>query len=90
MQFYESERIIRKQERYEKSKAYDIIGTLKCKDLSMPEVLACIEVMSKNVENSESQVSVLALAHRIATYYVEQELLDATNLTSPSNRTDVN
>jgi hypothetical protein len=78
--FYDTERIVRKQEKYEKSKAYDIISTLKLKGLSTKESLACIEIMSFLDSNNESKNAILNLAHQIITSHIEQEHLDAESL----------
>lgn len=83
--FYDTERIVRKQEKYEKSKAYEVISTLKHKGLSTKETLACIEVMSFLDNNNESQQAILNLAHRIVASHVEQECLDAENLIITNN-----
>ena len=78
--FYDTERIVRKQEKYEKSKAYDVIETLKLKGLNTKESLACIEIMSFLDSNNESQKAILNLAHQIVTSHIEKEHFDAENL----------
>ena len=83
--FYDTERIVRKQEKYEKSKAYEVIGALKHKGLNTKETLACIEIMSFLDSNNESQKAILNLAHQIVTSHVEQEHLDAENLIVADN-----
>lgn len=85
MMFYDTERIVRKQERHEKSKAYEVISALRLKGLNTKETLACIEVMSFLDSNNESQKAILNLAHRIVTSYVEQEHSDAENLIITDN-----
>lgn len=64
--FYETERIIRKQQRYVKSKACSIISSLESKELTREEVIACIDVMLSE-DNSESKVDILNLARKIVT-----------------------
>ena len=83
--FYDTERIVRKQEKYEKSKAYEVISALKLKGLSTKETLACIEIMSFLDTNNESQNAILNLAHQIVTSHVEQEHLDAESLIIANN-----
>jgi hypothetical protein len=85
MMFYDTERIVRKQEKYEKSKAYDVISALKHKGLNTKETLACIEVMSFLDSNNESQIAILNLAHQIVTSHVEQEHLNAESLIIADN-----
>jgi len=79
MNFYETDRIIRKQQTFEKSRAYDIIGVLKHKNMSYQEVLACLDVMIFVDGQSETQMQILTKAKEITNYYIEQELIDAAN-----------
>ena len=62
--FYETERIIRKNQKYEKSRAYATISKLENKGLSKAEMLEAIEILLKD-DNTESQQSILELAKRI-------------------------
>lgn len=82
---FDSERISRKQDAYEKSRAYETISVLRCKSLSYKEILGCIEVMSRNIDNSETEAGVLAKAHKIVTLYIEQENTNASNPTNNPN-----
>lgn len=64
--FYESERIVRKQLKYTKLKAYDVIRDLESKGLSDKEIISCINLLIKNGP-SEFQVDVLNLALKTIT-----------------------
>lgn len=64
--FYETERIIRKQQRYVRSKAYETLRSLEIKKLDSREIVACIDVMLGG-DNTEIQVDILNLARKIAT-----------------------
>src|ERR1035437_9432159 len=77
---FDSERISRKQEAYEKSRAYNTIGSLKGKGLSYKEVLGCLEVMARNIDNTETTTSVLAKAHKIVELYIEEENTNEANI----------
>ena len=88
--FYETERMVRKQQKYEKSMAYDIIDMFKKKGLNNRETLACIEVMSYlDNQHTESQMASITLAHKITTYYINQESVDADSLISVNNPTEL-
>lgn len=52
--FYESERIIRKNEKHKKTKAYDLISDLKKKGLSNEEMIEAIKILL-NDNNNEFQ-----------------------------------
>lgn len=84
---FDSERISRKQERYEKSRAYDIIDMFKSKNISNKEILACIEVMAFFDDNTETQVAVITKARNIIIQNIDQEFNDASNFT---NSIDIN
>lgn len=62
--FYETERIIRKQQKYIKSKAYATINRLENKGLDDSEISACLDVMLED-DNNETQVDILNLAKTI-------------------------
>ena len=64
MTLYDTERIIRKQNKYVKSRAYIIINSLESKKLNNDEILACIQVMLTE-DNSEIQIDILNLASKI-------------------------
>lgn len=64
--FYESERIVRKQLNYTKSKAYDVIRDLESKGLSDKEIASCINLLIKNGP-SEFQMDVLNYALKTVT-----------------------
>ncbi|CAB4125399.1 hypothetical protein UFOVP53_128 [uncultured Caudovirales phage] len=79
---FDSERISRKQKQYEKSRAYDIIEMFKSKNLSNKEILACIDVMTFFDDNTETQTAAIIKARDIITQNIDQELLNASNLTN--------
>jgi hypothetical protein len=89
MNFYDTDRMIRKQQNYEKSRAYDIIGSLKARDLSDQEILSCIDMMIllDAEDQSETQIKALFIAKQIVINYLEQELIDAKNLITTSSFT---
>ena len=62
--FYETHRMMRKQAKYEKTKAYEIIESLRSSELSDDEVLASLDILL-NGDNTETFKSVLLLAKRI-------------------------
>jgi hypothetical protein len=62
--FYDSERMLRKQLKYVKLKAYETIFALEAKGLEADEVLASIEMLLKS-DNSEFQIDILELAKDI-------------------------
>ena len=72
--FYESERIIYKNNKYEKLKAYGIISDLKNKGLSVNEQIEAINILL-NSRNNEFQTSVLERAKTtlIAQLEIENE-----------------
>lgn len=70
--FYETERIIRKQQRYVNSKACTIIKALEGKGLNDNEITACIDVMLSE-DNTESKVEILNHARKIVTSRKETE-----------------
>lgn len=57
--FYENDRIVRKQRRYVNSKACDMIDDFEKKDLESDEIIAALELLSENKENSEFDVDVI-------------------------------
>ena len=82
---FDSERISRKQERYEKSRAYNIIETFKSKNLNNKEILACIEVMILLNDNTETQTAAVIKARNIIIQNINQELINASNFTNLIN-----
>lgn len=70
--FYETERIINKQNKYVKRKANDVIISFDGKDLSTKEILACIDVMLTE-DNNETKVDILNLARKIVLSNQEKE-----------------
>lgn len=63
--FYETERIIRKQVVYMKRKADDIVRSFNNKVMSSDEIVACIDIMLTDDENTETRVDVLKIARKI-------------------------
>lgn len=70
--FSDTQKQVNKQLKYEKSKAYEIVSSLKAKKLSNIEILACIDVMS-SADNNETQQEVLIKARTMVSFEVEQE-----------------
>jgi hypothetical protein len=62
--FYDSARIIDKQEKYEKIRAYEMIESLEKTGLSSDYVFCALELMSRR-SNSEFQSSVISKAKAI-------------------------
>ena len=62
--FYESERIIRKNEKHKKTKAYDLISDLKKKGLSNEEMIEAVKILLSD-NNNEFQDDVLNKAKSI-------------------------
>ena len=63
--FYETERIVRKQQAFVKSKAYGIIDDFKKAGLSKDEILACIELTLLNEQENEAYVEFILMAKTI-------------------------
>ena len=59
--FYENERIIRKNQKYEKIKTYAIISDLEGKGMPAEEMIEVIDILISN-DNSEFQTDVLKRA----------------------------
>jgi hypothetical protein len=62
-----------KQKRYEVSRAYEIINTLKKKNLKSNDILECIEIMYSDKDNTETQQEVLIKAKNIVMREAEME-----------------
>jgi hypothetical protein len=62
--FYETERIVRKQQKYVKIKAYSTISRLENKGLSVSEMTNAIDILLTD-ENTEFQQDILKLAKHI-------------------------
>jgi hypothetical protein len=74
--FYETDRIVRKQQKYEKIRAYALIDEQKSNGLSDAEIIASIDVLLGG-KNNEFQVGVLRLAREILKFKGENcETLD--------------
>ena len=73
MRFYESERIIRKNRKYVKSKAYDAYRDSQKKGLSDEEIMHACECAMKhtNVLN-ETQIDILGVVRNIAKSNLEK------------------
>ena len=83
--FSDTQKQIEKQLNHEKSRAYNIISSLKQKQLSNKEILECIDVMASSSDNNETQQEVLNKARSIVAFEVEQELIYEANGIIPSD-----
>jgi len=63
--FYETERIVRKQQAYVKSRAYEILNDFKKAGLSNNDILACIELTLINKPEDEAYVEFLLMAKNL-------------------------
>lgn len=63
--FYETERVVRKQKAYVKSRAYEIINEFKKAGLTDGEILACIQLTLINKPEDEGYVEFLLMAKNI-------------------------
>lgn len=72
--FFENQRIVNKQLKYTKLRAYEIIQDLESKGLGEPEIMSCINLLMKG-EISEFQQDVLEFALKTVTS--RQEKSDA-------------
>jgi len=84
--FYDSARIIEKQQKYEKIRAYEMIESLEKTGLSSEYVLCALELMSKR-SNSEFQLSVISKAKVIL--IARKEKNEASTNNNVTNVTDV-
>ena len=82
--FYDTQRIIRKNQKYEISKAYDTISKLENKGLSVPEMLEAIDILLKD-KNTESQQSILERANNI----LKERLRDENKSIQADNSDDI-
>lgn len=57
--FYESDRIVRKQQRFTDMKARELISDLESKGLKNGEVTAALELLLKDNNNSEFRVDII-------------------------------
>lgn len=64
--FYESERIVNKQLKYEKSRAYEIIQQLESRGLDDDEIISCLNLLMKE-EVTEFLGGVLQFALKTVT-----------------------
>jgi len=70
---YESQRIISKNQKYEKTKAYTTISKLKSKGLSISECISAVKILLKD-DNTESQQAILKKA--LSYLSLEQGVVD--------------
>lgn len=70
--FYETERIINKQQKYIKQKALNIINSFNDKKLSKKEIIACLDIML-NEDNTETKTDILNMARVIVLSKQEKE-----------------
>lgn len=64
MSFYDTERIVRKQQKHEKTRAYATISKLENKGLSVSEMIDALDILLKD-DNTEFQQAVLDRAKSI-------------------------
>jgi len=64
MTFYDTDRIVRKQQKYEKLKAYGIINKLEKGNLSNEDMVKAVDILLKD-ENTEFQQDILNRAKAI-------------------------
>ena len=62
--FYDSQRIVTKNENYEKTRAYNIVSDFRAKNLSTEDSLSMIDILLKDNPN-ESKTSILNRARTI-------------------------
>jgi hypothetical protein len=62
---YEFDRMIRKQQKFVKTRAYRIIQELEAKSLDNSEQKACLTVLLDNPDNTETQKDVLTFAKNV-------------------------
>lgn len=62
--FYDAERIVRKQKRYEKLEAYGVISTLETKGFSVSEMIDAVDILLTD-DNNETRQAILERAKHI-------------------------
>lgn len=77
--FYETERIVNKQQKYIKQKALNILNSFSDKKLSKEEIIACLDIML-NQDNTETKTDILNMARVIV--LSKQEKNDDEKVTS--------
>ena len=80
--FYETERVIRKQAMYMGRKAGDVVRSFDNKEMTTDEVIACIDIMLSEDNNTETRVDVLNLARKIVISNKEKVDEQAINIES--------
>jgi len=80
MNFYESERIIRKNKKYVKSKAYEVINKAQSKGLTYEEIVFANDCALKHSDMlNETQVDILNMVREIAKSKMEQSNENTTS-----------
>lgn len=79
---YEAQRIINKNQKYEKTRAYATISKLKNKGLSVSECINAINILLTD-DNSESQQAILEKA--LAYLNLEQETMNGQEELNKTN-----
>ena len=72
--FNETQRQVRKQQSYEKSRVYDLINGFKAKNLNYQEILLHINIMTASANNTETQQEVLSKAKQLIETSIDQEI----------------
>ena len=85
--FYESERIVRKQQKYEKTRAYAIVNDLQRKGLSHQEMIEAVNILLMS-ENTECQQAILEKAKLILS--AQKEIMDEESTNRSDNGDDDN
>lgn len=79
------QKYIDKQVRHENSRAYDVINSLKKKDLKTRDILSCLEIMYSSPDNNETQQEVLIRAKNIVLREAEMEFKYETSSFIPTD-----
>lgn len=82
--FYESTRIVEKQEKHEKSRAYDLIESLEKSGLDNHHLFCALELMSKRAQ-SEFESAVILKAKQILIAHKEKNETDDISIISRSS-----
>ena len=88
--FYESERIVRKNRKYVKSRACGIVQQGLNKGLTYEEIVFANDMMLKNDDIlNETQIDIVKMARQIAQTEMEKENEESTTRSADNNSTDV-
>jgi len=81
--FYESSRIVEKQEKHEKLRAYDLVESLEKNGLDFDRISCALELMSRR-SKTEFQSSIISKAKQILLARKEKNEANGTDSTSIS------